>query len=143
MALKISHHTEEIVVAHEINVTPFIDVMLVLLVVFMATASLSTTNVPLELPVSTAAPPPSSRDPLVLSVPESLQLSLGDAPVRRPDLGSVLDRATKGDRDTRIFVRADRKVKYGDLMEVMELLRKAGYLKVALVSQTQEPATSP
>ncbi len=135
MGFEFKRSAEDLVASHEINVTPFIDVMLVLLVIFMVTAPLSTVNVPLELPVSTASEPPPPHEPVVLSVQENLQLAIGDAPVKRPDLRASLDRITHRDHGTRIFLRADKSVKYGDLMEVMNLLRDAGYLRVALVGR--------
>ncbi len=135
MAFKLKRDLDDLVVAHEINVTPFIDVMLVLLIIFMVTAPLSTVNVPVELPISTAAQQPIPREPVILSVQLDLQLALGDVPVARADVSGALDRLTHGDHETRVFLRADQAVKYGDLMQVMNLLRDAGYRKVALVGR--------
>ena len=78
--------------------------------------------------------------PLFLTVKADLTLALGDEPVARDALGAALDTATRGDQDARIFLRADKSVPYGDLMEVMNLLRGAGYLKVALVGLEKVPA---
>ena len=119
--------------AHEINVTPFIDVMLVLLIIFMVAAPLATVDMPVNLPASTAEPQPRPDQPLYLTIKSDLTLALGDAPVSRDLLGGTLDAAAKGDKDTRIFLRADKAVPYGEVMQVMNLLRAAGYLKVALV----------
>lgn len=118
---------------HEINVTPFIDVMLVLLIIFMVAAPLATVDVPVDLPGSTAAPQPRPADPIYLTVGRDLGLTLGDSPVERAALGPVIDGLAKGDKETRIFLRADQTVPYGDLMQVMNLLRGVSYLKVALV----------
>jgi len=118
---------------HEINVTPFIDVMLVLLIIFMVAAPLSTVDVSVDLPVSTAKPQQRPDKPLFLTVKGDLTLSLGNEPVASDRLGPALDAATQSDRDKRLFLRADRSVPYGELMRVMNLLRAAGYLKVALV----------
>jgi biopolymer transport protein ExbD len=133
MAASLQRDDDELAEAHEINVTPFIDVILVLLIIFMVAAPLSTVDVAVDLPVSTATPQPRPDKPLFLSVQKDLQLSLGDETVFRENLGAALDQATKGDKNARIFLRADQIVEYGALMEVMNLLRKAGYLKVALV----------
>lgn len=118
---------------HEINVTPFIDVMLVLLIIFMVAAPLSTVDVPVDLPVATAKPTPRPDKPLFLTVKADLSLALGNDTVSSADLASALDAATNGDRNQRIFLRADKSVPYGELMKTMNLLRAAGYLKVALV----------
>ena len=119
--------------SHEINVTPFIDVMLVLLIIFMVAAPLATVSVPVDLPASNAPPTPKDDKPIVLSVAGDLTLSLGDKKVSMDTLGGVLDKATGKDREQRIFLRADKSVAYGDLMDVMNHLRDTGYLKVALV----------
>ena len=118
---------------HEINVTPFIDVMLVLLIIFMIAAPLSTVDVAVELPVSTATPQPRPDKPLFLTVKADLSLAIGEDAVPRTQVGDALDRATNSDRLKRVFLRADKTVPYGELMRVMNLLRAAGYLKVALV----------
>lgn len=118
---------------HEINVTPFIDVMLVLLIIFMVAAPLPTVDVEVDLPASTAQPQERPDDPLYLTLQQDLSLSLGEAPLARGELAAALDASTRGDRRTRIFLRADQAVPYGELMGVMNLLRDAGYLSVALV----------
>jgi biopolymer transport protein ExbD len=118
---------------HEINVTPFIDVMLVLLIIFMVAAPLATVDVNVDLPTSTAAPQPRPDEPLYVTVQEDLSVSVGNQPVAHIDLREALDRAPGGDKEARVFLRADRTVAYGDLMNVMNLLRIAGYLKIALV----------
>ncbi|SHJ53709.1 TonB system transport protein ExbD [Aureimonas altamirensis] len=117
----------------EINVTPFIDVMLVLLIIFMVAAPLSTVDVPVDLPVSNARPADRPDEPVYLTVQDDLRLVLGEAELERTDLQARLDARTEGNREQRIFLRADGAVAYGDLMEVMNALRAAGYLKIALV----------
>ena len=117
----------------EINVTPFIDVMLVLLIIFMVAAPLSTVDVPVDLPVSNARPADRPDEPVYLTVQDDLRLVLGESELERTDLQARLDVRTEGNREQRIFLRADGAVAYGDLMEVMNALRAAGYLKIALV----------
>ncbi|WP_062112759.1 TonB system transport protein ExbD [Aureimonas sp. AU40] len=126
----------------DINVTPFIDVVLVLLIIFMVAAPLSTVDVQVDLPVSNAQPQERPDEPLFLTVSNDLDLVMGEAPVERGALQAALDAKTGGKRDERIFLRADEKVAYGDLMEVMNLLRTAGYLKIALVGLESAPAPS-
>jgi biopolymer transport protein ExbD len=128
--------------AHEINVTPFIDVMLVLLIIFMVAAPLATVDVPVDLPQSTAQPQPRADRPLYLTLREDLSLVLGETPVERDGLATALEAAADGDPEERILIRADRNVDYGALMEVMNLLRAAGRTRIALVG-LESPGASP
>jgi biopolymer transport protein ExbD len=137
MSVKLDHGDDELTENHEINVTPFIDVMLVLLIVFMVAAPLATVDVPVDLPVSTAERQPKPDPPLYLTLKSDLSFVLKDAPVGREALGKSLDEATGAKKDERIFLRADKSVPYGELMQAMNLLRAAGYLKVALVGLEQ------
>ena len=130
---------DDISETHEINVTPFIDVMLVLLIIFMVAAPLATVDVNVDLPASTAEQQPRPDKPLYLTLKTDLTLSLGNDPVAREQLATVLDQAAEGNKDTRIFLRADKGVDYGDFMAVMNLLRDAGYLKIALVGAETLP----
>src|SRR6185312_13914207 len=120
--------------SHEINVTPFIDVILVLLIIFMVAAPLSTVDLPIDLPTSSATPQKKPDKPTYLSIKSDLTLAIGETPVRRVDLISSLDTAPGMDRDHYVFLRADRAVPYGELMGVMELLRQGGYNKIKLVA---------
>jgi biopolymer transport protein ExbD len=140
MSVRLDHGEDSLADIHEINVTPFIDVMLVLLIIFMVAAPLATVDVAVNLPTSAAQAQPRPPMPQFLTVKADLTLALGDQPVSRDALGGALDGATKGDRDARIFLRADKTVPYGNLMEVMNLLRGAGYLKIALVGLEKAPA---
>jgi biopolymer transport protein ExbD len=119
---------------HEINVTPFIDVMLVLLIIFMVAAPLSTVDLPVDLPSSTAVPQKRPDKPLYVTIQADLAVAIGETPVKRGDLVRALDTTGDRDKDRRIFLRADRGVPYGELMDVLEILRTGGYLKVALVA---------
>jgi biopolymer transport protein ExbD len=129
--------------AHEINVTPFIDVMLVLLIIFMVAAPLSTVDLPVDLPSSSAAPTTKPDKPVYVTIKSDLWLALGDEPVQRADLVQTLDAMPDAVKDRRIFLRADRTVPYGDLMDVLELLRVGGYLRIALVALEHMPGATP
>ena len=118
---------------HDINVTPFIDVMLVLLIIFMVATPLSTVDIPVELPVSTATPQPKPDKPVFVTIKPDLGLAVGEDLVANNGLAVALDTATTGKKDTRLFLRADKAVPYGEVMRVMNLLRAGGYLKIALV----------
>ena len=143
-SLKARDDSDELEVNHEINVTPFIDVMLVLLIIFMVAAPLSTVDVAVDLPASNALPAPRPTEPIFLTVKADLSLAFGNDPIAREGLKGALDGKTQGKTDERIFVRADKTVDFGDLMEVMNELRTAGYLKIALVGlESTAPAPAP
>jgi biopolymer transport protein ExbD len=133
MALRLRHAEDDLAESHEINVTPFIDVMLVLLIIFMVAAPLATVDVGVDLPASTAKPQPRPDKPIFLTIKADHSLALGDRIVERKALPAALEKATARNKDERIFLQADRSVDYGELMAVMNALRTAGYLKVALV----------
>ena len=133
MSVRLDHGDDDLGVVHEINVTPFIDVILVLLIIFMIAAPLATVDVGVDLPSSTAQRQPRPDQPIFLTLKSDLTLALGNEGVARPALQASLDAMSKGDRNQTVFLRADKAVPYGSLMEVMNLLRGAGYLKVALV----------
>jgi biopolymer transport protein ExbD len=133
MAIRLGHDGDDFAETHEINVTPFIDVILVLLIIFMIAAPLATVDVPVDLPSTTAERQERPDKPVFLTIKADRTLALGDDPVSRDLLASALDAASHSNHDERIFLRADRSVSYGDIMEVMNALRSAGYLKVALV----------
>jgi TonB system transport protein ExbD (group 1) len=141
MGARIKHGDDDLAETHEINVTPFIDVMLVLLIIFMVAAPLATVDIAVDLPASTAERQPRPDKPLYLTVKQDLSIAIGDNPIVRDAIGPALDRTTENNKDTRVFLRADKAVSYGDLMEVMNLLRSAGYLKVALVGLDHAPVT--
>ena len=133
MAVKLREGGDELGVNADINVTPFIDVTLVLLIIFMVAAPLSTVDVAVDLPASNAAVQPRPDKPLYLTVKRDLSIAIDEHPVRMEELQARLDAETGGDREKRIFLRGDKGLSYGDLMGVMNGLRDAGYLKIALV----------
>ena len=128
---------------HDINVTPFIDVMLVLLIIFMVAAPLSTVDLPVDLPSSTAVPQKKPDKPLYVTIAADLAVAVGETPIKRVDLVRALDGMGNPDKDRRIFLRADRTVPYGELMDVLETLRGGGYLKIALVALEGVPDKTP
>ncbi len=129
--------------AHEINVTPFIDVMLVLLIIFMVAAPLSTVELPVDLPTSTAIPQKKPDKPTYVTIKPDLALAIGETPVGRADLVRALDAMGDGGKERFIFLRADRAVPYGELMNVLETLRAGGYAKIKLVAQEGVAAAPP
>ena len=142
MSLQMNHSDEELIENHEINVTPFIDVMLVLLIIFMVAAPLATVDINVDLPASNAEQQTRPDKPVYLTLKQDLSLALGDDIIIRQNLKSELEKITTGQLDTRIFLRADKNVIYGDLMAMMSELRSAGYLKIALVSLENETMSS-
>ncbi|MBI3507750.1 MAG: TonB system transport protein ExbD [Proteobacteria bacterium] len=139
MAVRLGQSDDDLAENHEINVTPFIDVILVLLIVFMVAAPLATVDTAVDLPASTARVQPRPAKPLFLTVKADGTLVLGDAVVARETLAAALAAATGGDADRRVFLRADKSVEYDRLMQAMNGLRAAGYLKIALVGLDAGP----
>jgi len=128
---------------HEINVTPFIDVILVLLIIFMGAAPLSTVDLPVSLPSSTATPQKKPDKPTYVSIKSDLAVAIGENLVKRVDLIRSLDAMPDANKDRFIFLRADRAVPYGDLMDVLEILRAGGYAKIKLVALEGVPEGVP
>lgn len=140
MANPIRDSSSELPENYDINVTPFIDVILVLLVIFMVAAPLATVDTPVDLPSSTATPIPRPDRPLFLTITRDGRLILGETEVSASTLSTTLDTESGQNRDQRIFLRADKAVDYGTLMNVMNTLRDAGYLKIALTGVEEGPS---
>jgi biopolymer transport protein ExbD len=126
---------------HEINITPFIDVILVLLIIFMVAAPLSTVDIAVQLPAASVKPQPRPEKPTYVTIKANLEIAVGEDPVVRPALVGTVERVTNGNREARLFLRADKTVPYGELITVLDQLRAAGYLKVGLVAvEAAKPA---
>jgi|EP01043_Picozoa_sp_COSAG02_P036737 biopolymer transport protein ExbD len=133
MSVRLDHGSDELGEVHEINVTPFIDVMLVLLIIFMIAAPLATVDISVDLPSANAERTQRPDKPIFLTLKSDLSVALDNSAIARTGIGPALDSATSGDKQQRIFLRADKAVPYGELMTLMNDLRSAGYLHVALV----------
>jgi TonB system transport protein ExbD (group 1) len=134
---------DDLEVQHEINVTPFIDVILVLLIIFMVAAPLATVDIGVNLPSSSADPEkqqPRPDKPVFVTVKPDGTIAVGETIIGREMLAGALEAASNGHKDEVIFVRGDKELAYGDLIQVMNLLRDAGYLKLALVGLEAAPA---
>ncbi len=119
----------------DINVTPLVDVMLVLLVVFMITAPLLTVGVPIDLPKTKASQMVGQDEPLVVSVNAKGEVWLQETKIGLENMVPRLKAITENNKDTRIFVRGDRAINYGRVMEVMGLVNQAGFNRVALITE--------
>src|SRR5271168_3211201 len=127
---------------HDINVTPFIDVILVLLIIFMVAAPLSTVDLPIDLPSSTATPQKKPDKPTYVSIKPDLSLAIGEKSVKRAELVSTLDAAADSNPERLVLVRSDRSVPYGELMDVLELLRRGNYrMKLVALEGVADGAT--
>ena len=123
---------------NEINMTPFIDVMLVLLIIFMVAAPLMTAGVPLDLPQTRAAPLNVDTKPITLSIRQTGQVFFGDAEVRDDEIAARLSANAGQGFDERVFVRGDKKVDYGRVAQIMSIVTTAGYKRVALVTEVAQ-----
>ncbi|MBT0730400.1 TonB system transport protein ExbD [Rosenbergiella nectarea] len=139
MAMRLNDEVEGDGEMHEINVTPFIDVMLVLLIIFMVAAPLATVDVRVNLPASTSTPQPRPEKPVYLSVKEGNQLFVGNDAVSKEDLVQKIIAQTQGNKESTIFFQADKSIDYATLMSIMDDLRSAGYLKIGLMGLESVP----
>ncbi|MBG76365.1 MAG: protein TolR [Pelagibacteraceae bacterium] len=119
----------------EINVTPFVDVMLVLLIVFMVTAPLLTVGIPIDLPKVKADALTDQKDPLEISIKLNGEVYLGDNIINVENLIQTIEAITEENFESRIYVRGDRGIAYGRVMEIISMINNAGYRRVALVTQ--------
>ena len=122
----------------EINVTPFVDVMLVLLIVFMVTAPLLTVGVPVDLPETRASQITDEATPLIISIKSDGEIALQNRVIERPLLIPRLEAVASSKPDTRIFVRGDRTVPYGEVIAIMAEVQAAGFSRVALITKLPE-----
>ncbi|MGA7809933.1 TonB system transport protein ExbD [Bradyrhizobium sp.] len=134
MAIRLAKRDDDFAETHEINVTPFIDVMLVLLIIFMVAAPLATVDVPVNLPQASAEPAARPEKPIFVTFKADRSLAVDDEVVTRDNLAAALDAVTGADRTQRVLLRADQALPYGEVMALMNALRNAGYVKVALVA---------
>jgi len=139
MAMRLNENLDDNGEMHEINVTPFIDVMLVLLIIFMVAAPLATVDVKVNLPASSSQPQPRPEKPIYLSVKADKSMFLGNDPVTDASVIPALEQLTGGKKDTTVFFRADKTVDYETMMKVMDTLHQAGYLKIGLVGERKRP----
>ncbi|MBI29535.1 MAG: protein TolR [Pelagibacteraceae bacterium] len=119
----------------EINVTPFVDVMLVLLIVFMVTAPLLTVGIPVDLPKVKANALTDQKDPLEITIKLDGKVYLGESETKIENLITKLEAVTEQNYETRIYIRGDRVIAYGRIMEIMSIVNSAGYTRVALVTE--------
>ncbi|MRS14343.1 TonB system transport protein ExbD [Enterobacteriaceae bacterium RIT691] len=140
MAMRLNENLDDNGEMHEINVTPFIDVMLVLLIIFMVAAPLATVDVKVNLPASSSQPQPRPDKPVYLTVKADNTMFLGNDPITDDSMINAINVLTEGKKDTTIFFRADKTVNYETMMKVMDTLHQAGYLKIGLVGEEHAAA---
>ena len=133
MAFKLNRSSKEPM--SEINVTPFVDVMLVLLIVFMVTAPLLTVGIPVDLPKIKASALTDQKDPIEITLNVEGDIYIGESLVEPENLIPRLNAITEQNTEARIYIRGDRVIAYGRIMEVMSIINSAGYVKVALITQ--------
>lgn len=131
------HHPRHFTPMSEINVTPLVDVMLVLLIIFMVTAPLLTVGIPVELPKTKAAPLNEPVEPLIITMNHKEELFIQESSVTLENMVPRLDAISKNNKAIEIYIRGDQKLPYGKIMEIMGTLSAAGFSKVALITETK------
>ena len=139
MGVRLDHGEDTLAEMHEINVTPFIDVMLVLLIIFMVAAPLATVDLGVDLPASAVAPQPRPEQPVFVTVKPDLSIAVGEDVIVRDALTATLDTATKGQKDERIYLRADKGTTWDPMAQVISALSEAK-LQVSVVTQPEDEA---
>lgn len=137
MASKLDDGGDDLAENHDINVTPFIDVMLVLLIIFMVSAPLLTVGVPIELPQSQGKQLESNHEPLTISVSSNGDIFIGETKVALEEIAEKLKAIAKNGVDEQIFVRGDKGITYGQVMTVMGRISAGGFKKVSLVTEVE------
>ena len=125
------------VVMHDINVTPFVDVMLVLLIIFMVTAPLLTVGVPIELPETRGQQLQTNKDPVTISVDKAGKVFIQETEIKLDEIAPKLRAIAKSGYDEQIFIRGDKGIDYGTVMRVMGRVKSAGFTKVSLVTESE------
>jgi len=139
MAMRLSLEEDRVEETHEINVTPFIDVILVLLIIFMVAAPLLTVGVPIDLPKTSAAEVTEPQTPIIVSMNASRDYFIGDDKVAPDALKAQLAALAQGDPMRIVYVRGDRTIEYGKLMDLLGLVNTAGFAKVSLIAEAAKP----
>ena len=141
MATKLSDlDNDELDVSHEINVTPFIDVILVLLIIFMVAAPLATSDIPVQLPTSSTPAQPKPDKPVYITLQQDKSLYVDEEKASLENLKEMLDRLTSNNHEEKIFIRGDASVEYSGIVALLNELRAAGYTKIGLVGLEKAPA---
>lgn len=133
-----SRSTKRLPINSEINITPLVDVMLVLLIIFMVTSPMLVAGIKVDLPQSNARSIADSEEPISITINAGNKIYLQDTPVNQKDLLPKLKAVTKENNNLTVYIRADQKISYGKMMEVVSIINKAGYTKIGLITINQK-----